>query len=256
MTLQKQYPPRDSGEEQMIYGIRPVLEAIAAGKEIERIFIHRGVNSSLMLELKNVLKEKQIFYQDVPVEKLNRLTRKNHQDVICFISPIIYQQLAEVIPSVYERGLAPLVLVLDRITDVRNFGAIARTAECAGVHALIIPAKGGAQINSDALKTSAGALNNIPVCRERKLEDTLHYLRECGLQLVAVTEKGNQYPHECDLKTPTALIMGSEESGISSTLLDASDAKLRIPMFGKTHSLNVSVACGIVLFEAVRQRLS
>jgi len=240
----------------MIYGIRPVLEAIEAGKEIERIFIHRGVNSALMMELKNVLKEKKILYQDVPVEKLNRLTRKNHQDVICFISPITYQHLHDIVPSVYERGLTPLILLLDRVTDVRNFGAIARTAECAGVHALVIPAKGAAQINSDAIKTSAGALNNIPVCREKSLEESLEYLRESGLQIVAVTEKGNQYPHQCDLKAPTALVMGSEESGISSTLLECCDAMVRIPMFGKTLSLNVSVASGIVLFEAVRQRLS
>ena len=256
MAFQKQYPPRAPSDEQMIYGIRPVMEALEAGKEIERIFIHRGANSTLMTELKNMLKEKNIQYQDVPVEKLNRLTRKNHQDVICFVSPITYQRLHDIIPSVYESGQTPLILVLDRITDVRNFGAIARTAECAGVHALVIPARGAAQINSDAIKTSAGALNNIAVCREKSLEESLEFLQESGLQLVAVSEKGNRYPHQVDLKVPTVLIMGSEETGIAGNLVESCDEKLRIPMFGKTLSLNVSVACGVVLFEAVRQRLS
>jgi 23S rRNA (guanosine2251-2'-O)-methyltransferase len=255
MAFQK-YPPKAPSDEQMIYGIRPVMEALEAGKEIERIFIHRGANSTLMTELKNKLKEKNIQYQDVPVEKLNRLTRKNHQDVICFVSPITYQRLHDIIPSVYERGQTPLILLLDRITDVRNFGAIARTAECAGVHALVIPARGAAQINSDAIRTSAGALNNLVVCREKSLEESLEFLHESGLQLVAVSEKGNRYPHQADLKTPTALVMGSEENGIAGNILDLCDEKVRIPMFGKTLSLNVSVACGIILFEAVRQRLS
>lgn len=247
---------RDSPDEQMIYGIRPVLEAIDAGKEIERIFIHRGVNSPLMHELKQVLHERKIYYQEVPVEKLNRLTRKNHQDVICFVSPITYQKLSDIIPAVFETGQTPLILLLDRITDVRNFGAIARTAECAGVHAIVIPAKGAAQINGDAVKTSAGALNNIPVCREKRLEDTIHYLKESGLRIVGITEKAKGYPYQCNFDTPVALIMGSEEDGISTSLLALCDEQVRIPMAGKTLSLNVSVASGIVLFEAIRQRLS
>jgi 23S rRNA (guanosine2251-2'-O)-methyltransferase len=247
--------PRPADEGQMVYGIRPVLEALEAGREIERIYIHRGAGSPLMAELKKALKERDIVYQEVPVEKLNRLTRKNHQDVICFISPIIYQKLQDVLPGIYESGQTPFLLLLDRITDVRNFGAIARTAECAGVHALVIPSFGSARISADALKTSAGALNNIPVCRERSLADTVDYLHDAGLQVVAVTEKGAVYPQQHDLTGPTAFIMGSEEDGISSTLLERCDHRLRIPLFGKTGSLNVSVACGIVLYEVVRQRM-
>jgi 23S rRNA (guanosine2251-2'-O)-methyltransferase len=254
MQFRKQ--PAPVNDEQMIYGIRPVIEAIEAGKEIERIFIQRTNQSALMVELKNLLREKNIAYQDVPVEKLNRLTRKNHQDVICFISPIVYQRLADIVPAVYERGETPLILMLDRITDVRNFGAIARTAECAGAHAIVIPSKGAAQINSDAIKTSAGALHTLPVCRETRLEDAIHFLRESGLQIVAVTEKGDKFPQQIDLKGPAALIMGSEENGIAHSLFNASDAKIKIPMMGNTSSLNVSVACGIVLFEAVRQRFA
>ena len=238
----------------MIYGIRPVLEALDAGREIERIFIHRGSGGPGMSELRAALKERKIVYQEVPVEKLNRFTRKNHQDVVCFISPISYQRLDHVVPAAFEAGRVPLIILLDRITDVRNFGAIARTAECAGADAVVIPMRGAAQVNADAVKTSAGALNNIAVCRVPKLETALSYLRDSGLRTVAVSEKAKRAPDDCDFSVPLALVMGSEENGISTELLAACDESVCIPMQGSTSSLNVSVACGIVLFEAVRQR--
>lgn len=243
-----------SNDEQMIYGIRPVMEALHAGKEIEKIFITRGARGDLMQELKQLMRDRKIIYTEVPVEKLNRFTRKNHQDVVCFISSVTYQSIEDIIPAVFEKGETPLILILDRITDVRNFGAIARTAECAGVHAIVIPVKGAAQINADAVKTSAGALNSIPVCREINLRNTISFLKESGLQIIAATEKTSELHYNADYSTPCTIIMGSEEDGISSDLLKLADKKIKIPLLGTIESLNVSVACGVVLFEALRQR--
>lgn len=244
----------ETDEEQMIYGIRPVMEAIHAGKEIEKIFISHGARGELMQELKQMLRESKLVYTEVPVEKLNRLTRKNHQDVVCFVSSIVYEKIENIIPLVFERGQTPLILILDRITDVRNFGAIARTAECSGVHAIVIPSRGAAQISADAVKTSAGALNSIAVCREGNIRSALEYLKECGLQIIAATEKTSQLHYDADYTAPSAIIMGSEEDGISTDLLKMADLKIKIPLFGTIESLNVSVACGVILYEAVRQR--
>ncbi|MCX6291192.1 MAG: 23S rRNA (guanosine(2251)-2'-O)-methyltransferase RlmB [Bacteroidetes bacterium] len=245
---------QQKNDEQMIYGIRPVMEALHAGKEIEKIFITRGARGDLMQELKQLMRDRKILYTEVPVEKLNRFTRKNHQDVVCFISSVTYQFIEDIIPAVFEKGETPLVLILDRITDVRNFGAIARTAECAGVHAIVIPAKGAAQINADAIKTSAGALNSIPVCRIGNLNRAIEFLKESGLQIIAATEKTSEVHYQADYTSPCAIIMGSEEDGISSDLLKLADKKIKIPLLGSIESLNVSVACGVVLFEALRQR--
>ena len=244
----------ESPEEQFIYGIRPAMEAILAGKEIEKIYITRGARGDLMQELKQLMRDRKILYTEVPVEKLNRLTRKNHQDVVCFISSVTYQSIEDIVPSVFEKGQSPLILILDRITDVRNFGAIARTAECAGVHAIVIPYKGAAQVSADAVKTSAGALNTIPVCREKNLNQTIAFLKESGLQIIAATEKTSDVLYNADFTTPCAVIMGSEEDGISTDLLKLADKKIKIPLFGTIKSLNVSVACGVVLYEALRQR--
>jgi 23S rRNA (guanosine2251-2'-O)-methyltransferase len=191
----------------------------------------------------------------VPIDKLNRLTTKNHQGVVGYISSITYQKIQDILPAVFDAGKAPLVLILDRITDVRNFGAIARTAECSGVHAIIIPSRGAAQINADAIKTSAGALHKIPVCKEDDLKAVITYLRECGLQVVACTEKTTDNYFQHDFTLPVAIIMGSEEDGISNDILNVCDAKIKIPLMGKIGSLNVSVAAGVVLYEAVSQRL-
>jgi 23S rRNA (guanosine2251-2'-O)-methyltransferase len=252
MAYNSKPPPREGN--QMVFGIRAVIEAILAGKEIEALYMQRGLGGGLLNELKDVLNEYQITGQQVPVEKLNRITMKNHQGVIAFISPIIYQKIENIIPEVFERGEVPLILVLDSITDVRNMGAIARTAECAGVHAIVIPAKGSAQINPDAIKTSAGALYKIPVCRHDNFMQTVKFLQESGLQLVCCTEKTNDYIYSPDYTAPTAIIMGSEEDGIRNEIIRISDHLAKIPMFGEIESLNVSVSTGVILYEAIRQR--
>jgi 23S rRNA (guanosine2251-2'-O)-methyltransferase len=240
---------------QMAFGIRAVIEAIKSGKEIESLYLQRGLTGGIIVELRNLLKEQDIGFQLVPVEKLNRLTTKNHQGAVAFISPITYEKIENIIPAIYEKGEIPLILMLDGITDIRNFGAIARTAECAGVHAIIIPTRGSAQINPDAIKTSAGALYKIPVCRHENLSRTAKFLQESGLQLIACTEKTNEYLYKPDYTVPTAVVMGSEENGISTELIRISDHLAKIPMFGEIESLNVSVSAGILLYEAVRQKM-
>jgi 23S rRNA (guanosine2251-2'-O)-methyltransferase len=253
----KRMRDNDSHESnQMVFGIRTIIEAIKSGKEIENLYLQRGLSGGIILELRALINEKEIGFQLVPIEKLNRLTTKNHQGAVAFISPISYDKVENIIPGIYERGEVPLILILDGITDVRNFGAIARTAECAGVHALIVPAKGSAQINPDAIKTSAGALYKIPVCRHDSLIKTAKFLQESGLQLVACTEKTNDFLYQPDYTAPTVIIMGSEESGISTDLIRISDHLAKIPMYGEIESLNVSVSAGILLYEAVRQKLS
>ena len=239
---------------QMVFGIRAVIEAIKSGKDIEAIYVQRGLAGGLFMELKAVLKDVGITYQVVPIEKLNRITSKNHQGVVGVISPVTYQKIEDIIPEVFEKGETPLILVLDSITDVRNLGAIARTAECAGVHAIVVPAKNSAQINPDAIKTSAGALFKIPVCRHESLLKTAKFLQESGLQLVACTEKTNEYLYTPDYSLPTAIILGSEEDGISDELIRIAEHLAKIPMFGEISSLNVSVSAGVILYEAVRQR--
>jgi len=239
---------------QVVFGIRAVIEAIQSGKEVESLYIQRGLSGTIFAELRTVLKEHEITFQLVPVEKLNRLTPKNHQGVVAFISPIIYQKIEDIIPLVYEKGETPLILILDGITDVRNLGAIARTAECSGVHAIVIPAKGSAQINPDAIKTSAGALFKIPVCRHESLLKTAKFLQESGLRLIACTEKTQNYIYEPDYTVPLAIVMGSEEDGISNELIRISDHLAKIPILGEIESLNVSVSAGVILYEAIRQR--
>src|ERR1700748_941670 len=249
------YHNRESRESnQMVFGIRAVIEAIRAGKEIESLYLQRGIGGGLLNELKTLLHEYGIVAQQVPVEKLNRITPKNHQGVIAVISPIIYHKIENIIPEIFERGETPLILVLDSITDVRNMGAIARTAECAGVHAIVIPAKGSAQINADAIKTSAGALYKIPVCRHDNFMPTIRFLQESGLQLVCCTEKTKDDIYNPDYTSPTAIIMGSEEDGIRNEVIRIADHLAKIPMFGEIESLNVSVSTGVILYEAIRQR--
>lgn len=240
----------------MVFGIRAVMEAIRSGKEIEALYMQRGLGGELFQELKAILTEYQITAQQVPVEKLNRITAKNHQGIIAVISEITYQKIEDIIPQIYERGEVPLILVLDSITDVRNMGAIARTAECAGVQAIVIPAKGSAQINADAIKTSAGALYQIPVCRHPNLLQTAQFLQGSGLQLVCCTEKTSDDIYKPDYTVPTAIIMGSEEDGIGNELIRIADHLAKIPMFGQIESLNVSVSTGVILYEAIRQRIN
>jgi 23S rRNA (guanosine2251-2'-O)-methyltransferase len=238
----------------LIYGIRPVIEAINSGKTLEKIFIQKGLRSELLQELMALLRENNLPVQYVPVEKINKLAPNNNQGVVAFLSKIVYQDLDKVVPMIFEKGKVPLVLILDRITDVRNFGAIARTAECAGVDAIIVPDKGSAQINEDGIKTSAGALMNIDICRESNLKTTIHFLKASGFQVVAATEKAANDYTTIDYTVPTAIVMGSEEDGVSKDFLKLCDELVAIPIMGSIASLNVSVACGVMLYEVVRQR--
>jgi len=246
---------RNDHDENLIFGTRAVIEAVNAGKEIDKIIIQKGLSNQLYSELRRAIKDLDIPIQIVPPEKINRITGKNHQGVLAFLAQITYYETEDLLGQVFEKGKVPLVLILDRVTDVRNFGAIARSADCAGVDFIVIPSRGAAQINADAVKTSAGALNRIPVCREDNLKHIIDYLKESGLQIIACHEKTDNYHFNADLTKPTAIIMGSEENGISSEYLKRSDMQVKIPMVGNIASLNVSVATGIILFEAVKQRL-
>ncbi len=240
---------------EFVFGIRAVIEAIKAGKDVEAIYVQRGVSSELMLELKSLLKGIEVPLHNVPVEKLNRMTQKNHQGVIAVISAVTFQKIEDIIPAIYEKGETPLVLILDGVTDVRNMGAIARTAACAGVHAIVVPTRNSAQINADAIKTSAGALFTIPVCRHANLHKTALFLQECGLQIVACTEKTNDLIYVPDYTLPTAIVMGAEDEGISNDIMRMANYLAKIPMSGEISSLNVSVAAGVILYEAIRQRM-
>lgn len=241
-------------EKDFIFGTRAVIEAINAQKDIDKILVDKEVNNELVKELLKLAKQERIPVVRVPDGKLNRITRKNHQGVIAHMSSIQYASLDNVIEECYSKGVAPMILVLDRITDVRNFGAIARTADCAGVHAIVIPEKGSAQINSDAVKTSAGALNHLPVVRVKNLYYTVKDLKKMGLNIVSVSEKTERLMYEADFTLPTALIMGSEEDGISQELMGISDEFVKIPMAGNIESLNVSVSAAVVIYEGIRQR--
>jgi len=238
-----------------IFGIRAVIEAVKSGKQIDKLMIRSGLKGELIFELMGLVKELNIPVQYVPNERINRVTMKNHQGVLAFISPIEFQNIENILPMLFDRGENPFFIVLDKITDVRNFGAITRTAECAGVDAIIIPEKGSAQISADAVKTSAGALLKIPVCRVKSLSKTLRYLQESGIQLVAATEKAKENYYSTDFTSPTAIIMGSEDTGIDMELLRTVDKMVNIPIMGEIDSLNVSVAAGVLMYEVVKQRL-
>lgn len=241
-------------EKEMIFGIRAVIEAAEAGKNIDKVLVKRELQGELFKELQEVLRRYEIPMQRVPVERIERITRKNHQGVIAFTSAVAYQKLEDIIPFLYEEGKNPLIVVLDGITDVRNFGAIARTCEVAGVDAIVIPERGSVSVNADAIKTSAGALHTIPVCRERNLKDAILFLRNSGVKVVAATEKAADNYTAVDLTSPTAIVMGSEDEGVSNEIIRICDNLVKIPQFGNIQSLNVSVACGVMIYEVVRQR--
>lgn len=238
-----------------IFGIRAVIEAIKSGKQIDKLMIRSGLKGELIFELMALVKELQIPFQYVPNERINRVTMKNHQGVLAFISPIEFQNIENILPELFEKGKVPFFIVLDKVTDVRNFGAITRTAECAGVDAIIIPEKGSAQISADAVKTSAGALLKMPVCRVKNLSKTLRFLQESGVQLVAATEKANEFYYKTDFTLPTAIIMGAEDKGVDMEFLRIADQMVKIPILGEIESLNVSVAASVLMYEAVKQRV-
>ncbi|MGC8823568.1 MAG: 23S rRNA (guanosine(2251)-2'-O)-methyltransferase RlmB [Bacteroidales bacterium] len=244
------------GKSHIVYGIHSVLEAIRSGKELERVLLKKEFTGPALGEIIKYCRVHQVPYQLVPAVRLDKITGKNHQGVIAFLSQVSYQPIEQIVPQLYEAGQTPFLLVLDHITDVRNFGSIARTAECAGVHALIIPERGSALINADAIKTSSGALHTINVCRVPSLTTTVKYLKDSGIMLYAATEKGSQLYTDIDFTKPMAIVIGSEGKGISPEILRLCHGHIRIPVLGKINSLNAAVATGIILYEKVRQQLA
>jgi len=236
----------------IIYGTRAVIEALKSGQHLERVFVQKNLKSDLYKELMLELHQTSTPISKVPAERINKFTKKNHQGVVALISPVQYHNLEHLLPQLFEEGKNPLMLVLDEITDVRNFGAIARTAECLGVHGLVIPSRGGAQVNEDAVKTSAGAFNYLPVCREKNL--LVRYLQESGISVIACSEKTDNTLDQINFTLPTAIILGSEEKGISTELIDLANEVAKVPMLGSIESLNVGVAAGMALYEVQRQR--
>ena len=238
-----------------IFGMRAVIEALAAGKDIDKVLVKKDMTGDLSAELFAALKERpDVVVHKVPVERINRITRKNHQGVLAFLSPVAYYDLDNLVPELFESGKNPFILLLDGVTDVRNFGAIARTAECAGVDAIVIPERGSVSVNGDAVKTSAGALLHIPVSRVGNLTKAIRLLKDSGFVIVGSTEKSSQNYTSFDFTGPVAIVMGAEETGISAENLRLCDCLASIPMLGKVNSLNVSVAAGIMIYEVVRQR--
>ncbi|WP_116495607.1 23S rRNA (guanosine(2251)-2'-O)-methyltransferase RlmB [Balneicella halophila] len=237
-----------------IYGIRSVLEAIEAEQEINTIFVKEGLNGELASKLMGTIKNLELKYQYVPVQKLVSLGAKNHQGVVASIAPVRYHDLKELLPQLLEEKANPLILLLDRITDVRNFGAIARSAECAGADAIIIPIRNAAKVSADAIKTSAGALYTLPVCRELNMKKTVKNLLKSGFKVVAATEKAEQLYTEVDYNFPTVIVMGSEDTGIDEEILRFATEEVAIPLKGKISSLNVAAAATVLLYEVVRQR--
>ena len=251
----KDIKPRREPKDEMIFGVRAVIEAIRAGRGFNKILIQKGMDKELFLELKEELKGHHFQLQFVPSEKLNSLTENNHQGVVAIVSPITYHKIEDVVDELLDQDKKPFILALDRITDIRNFGAIARTAECEGVDAILIPSKGSAQVTADAMKTSAGALNRIKVCKAESFKDSLFYIQQSGLRLIACTEKANSPLYQTNLQGAVCVIMGSEMDGITTDLLNLADIHCRIPMRGEIASLNVSVAAGMVMYEKLRQEL-
>jgi len=242
------------GQSQMIFGTRAVIEAVQAGKDVDKILMRRDLQNDLSRELFRAVKETNITLQRVPQEKLDRLTRKNHQGVIAFISAVTYSKLENIVPALYEEGKNPCIVLLDGVTDVRNFGAIARTCECAGVNALVIPAHNSVSVNADAVKTSAGALLTLPVCKEASITEAIRYLKNCGYRVIAATERAKNNYTAIDYTVPVAFVLGGEDRGISMDNLRICDEMAMIPVAGNIASLNVSTAAAVLLYEAVRQR--
>ncbi|MGB8490866.1 MAG: 23S rRNA (guanosine(2251)-2'-O)-methyltransferase RlmB [Bacteroidales bacterium] len=241
-------------ETDCIFGLRAVIEAVRAGKQIDRLLVKQGLQGALYHELMTEVRNHNIAYQIVPAERIDMVTRKNHQGVLAWLSLIEYQSISGLLPMIFEKGEDPLMLVLDGVSDVRNFGAIVRSADCFGAHGVVIPEKGSARITADAVKTSAGALLTFPVCRERSIVKAVEFLKESGLKIIASSEKSGTLIQEAEMAGPAAIIMGSEDKGISRELALLADQHVRIPMKGNIASLNVSVAAGILLYEVSRQR--
>lgn len=243
-------------DQTQIFGIRAIIEAINAGETIDKVFLQKGLKGELFTELESLLRKNDVNCSYVPIEKLNRLTRSNHQGAVAQISPIEFHDMEQLVLKVMESGKTPLFLLLDQISDVRNFGAIIRTAECTGVSGIIIQKKGGAPVNGDTIKTSAGAVFKVPICKVDHIKDAVFYMQASDIKVIAATEKTENTLYDVSFKEPCAIIMGSEDRGINPSILKVVDDKAKLPLLGDIESLNVSVACGAFLYEAVRQRLS
>ena len=241
---------------QVVFGIRAVIEAIESGKQVDKVLMKKDLGGELARELLSVTREYNVPVQRVPVERINKVTRKNHQGVIAFMAAVDYYHVDDIVPALYDEGINPLLVVLDGVTDVRNFGAIARTCECAGVNCIVIPERNSVSVNADAVKTSAGALNYLPVCRERNLVKAVQYLRDSGFKVMGASEKTDLNYTKADFTGPVAIVLGAEDTGISTDVLKLCDTLVAIPEFGQSNSLNVSVAGGIMIYEVVRQRLN
>jgi 23S rRNA (guanosine2251-2'-O)-methyltransferase len=245
------------GKKGMIYGARIVMEAMEAGRLLDKILIKKGIDQELRNDIWDLAQKLGIPVQVVPLETLDRLARQvNHQGVVAYTAVVTYSNIEELLESLMTSGIDPLFLMIDQVSDVRNFGSIARTAECMGVHAIVIPEQGSARINADAMKVSAGALNHIAVCRVHHLQDTIHLFKDHGVRIVACNEKATETIWETDLRGPLCMVFGSEEKGITPRIIRSADAQASIPMQGRISSLNVGVSVGVVLAEAVRQRLA
>ncbi len=237
-----------------IYGIRAVIEAINSSKDIDKVFIQTGLKGKLIGQLESLIRKNKINFSYVPTQKLDRLSKKNHQGVIAKIAPIKFYTI-DSFSEVIEKSNNPFVLILDQINDVRNFGAIIRTAEISGVDGIIIQNSSSAPVNSDTIKTSAGAIFNIPICKVNHIKDAIYHLQSMNISIISASEKSEKNIYDVDLKVPLAIIMGSEQKGINKSVINLSNESVKLPMYGKIESLNVSVACGIFLYEVVRQRI-
>lgn len=242
-------------KDNQIFGIRAIIEAINAKKEIDKVFVQKDAQGDLMQDLMKTMKRNNINFSYVPVEKLNRLTPNNHQGAVATIAPISFVSLETLVEGVIESGKKPLFLILDQLSDARNFGAIIRTAECTGVDGIIIQKQGSAPVNGDTVKTSAGAVFNVPICKVDHIKDAIFYLQGSGIKTVAATEKTESHIYDINFNEGVAIIMGSEDRGVNPSVLKIVDEKAKLPMFGTIESLNVSVACGAFLYEALRQRM-
>ncbi|KAB1067480.1 23S rRNA (guanosine(2251)-2'-O)-methyltransferase RlmB [Tamlana haliotis] len=241
-------------DQTQIFGIRAIIEAINANKTIDKVFLQKGLSGDLFTELETLVNKKSINKSYVPVEKLNRLSKGNHQGAVAQISPIAFHDMETLVSQVMESGKTPLFLLLDQLSDVRNFGAIIRTAECTGVDGIIVQKKGGAPVNGDTIKTSAGAVFKVPICKVDHIKDAVFFMQASGIKVVSATEKTNDTLYDVSFTEPSAIVMGSEGRGINPSILKVSDARAKLPLLGEIESLNVSVACGAFLYEVLRQR--
>jgi 23S rRNA (guanosine2251-2'-O)-methyltransferase len=255
MEREEQPKREEKNSTELLYGRHPVVDALENGRTIEKVLLSNAIHGEFEKRLRFLCKEANVPLQVVPKEKLNSITRKNHQGVLAFVSPIPYYTLEDIIPMIYDKGETPLIVLVDGVTDVRNIGAIARSAEASGAHALVLPKKGSAQINEEAMKSSAGALTMLPVCRVNSLMHAVEFLQLNGITVIAADLKGDKMLYDLDLTGPTAIVMGDEAKGVNRMLLELVDEHFLIPMRGKTDSYNVSVATGIILYEVMKQQL-